>query len=107
MVKSVIFTGSPVPTSCLHMLAWTLRFTSPVISRLRKPGCLNVDPRSSDMHLLMQYIMLLKTTLPSRHTMMQKMAEGRTHYNALGHCAGKLVRVIYKMLTDDVVFNLD
>lgn len=36
-----------------------------------------------------------------------KMAEGRTHYNALGHCAGKLVRVIYKMLTDDVVFNLD
>jgi len=36
-----------------------------------------------------------------------KMAEGRTHYNALGHCAGKLVRVIYKMLTDDVEFNLD
>lgn len=23
-----------------------------------------------------------------------KMAEGRTHYNALGHCAGKLVRII-------------
>ena len=36
-----------------------------------------------------------------------KMAEGRTHYNALGHCAGKLVRVIWKMLTDDVKFNLD
>lgn len=36
-----------------------------------------------------------------------KMAEGRTHYNALGHCAGKLVRVIFKMLTDDVKFNLD
>ena len=36
-----------------------------------------------------------------------KMAEGRTHYNALGHCAGKLVRVIWKMLTDDVEFNLD
>ncbi len=35
-----------------------------------------------------------------------KMAEGRTHYNALGHCAGKLVRVIWKMLTDDVEFNL-
>ena len=29
-----------------------------------------------------------------------KMAEGRTHYNALGHCAGKLVRVIFKMLAD-------
>ena len=36
-----------------------------------------------------------------------KMAEGRTHYNALGHCAGKLVRVIHKMLTDEVEFNLD
>ena len=36
-----------------------------------------------------------------------KMAEGRTHYNALGHCAGKLVRVIWKMLTDEVQFNLE
>ena len=37
----------------------------------------------------------------------KKMAEGRTHYNALGHCAGKLVRVIWKMLTDEIEFNLD
>lgn len=37
----------------------------------------------------------------------RKMAEGRSHYNALGHCAGKLVRIIYKMLTDNVTFNLD
>ena len=36
-----------------------------------------------------------------------KMSEGRTHYNALGHCAGKLVRVIWKMMTDNVEFNLD
>ncbi|MDF1618816.1 IS110 family transposase [Petrocella sp. FN5] len=36
-----------------------------------------------------------------------KMAEGRTHYNALGHCAGKLVRIIWKMMTDDVEFNLN
>ena len=36
-----------------------------------------------------------------------KRAEGRTHYNALGHCAGKFVRVIWKMLTDDVEFNLE
>ena len=36
-----------------------------------------------------------------------KIAEGRTHYNALGHCAGKLVRIIFKMLTDDVAFNLE
>ena len=37
----------------------------------------------------------------------QKLSEGRSHYNALGHCAGKLVRIIYKMLTDNVLFNLD
>lgn len=37
----------------------------------------------------------------------QKISEGRTHYSALGHCAGKLVRIIYKMLTDNVAFNLD
>ena len=36
-----------------------------------------------------------------------KMAEGKSHYNALGHCAGKLVRIIFKMLTDNVEFNLD
>ncbi len=36
-----------------------------------------------------------------------KMAEGRTHYNALGHCAGKLVRVIWKILSDETEFNLD
>ena len=37
----------------------------------------------------------------------KKIAEERTHYNALGHCAGKLVRVIFKMLTDNVPFLLD
>ena len=36
-----------------------------------------------------------------------KRAEGRTHYNVLGHCAGKLVRIIWKMLTDEVEFNLE
>lgn len=36
-----------------------------------------------------------------------KRAEGRSHYNAIGHCAGKLVRIIFKTLKDDVEFNLD
>ncbi len=36
-----------------------------------------------------------------------KRAEGRTHYNALGHCAGKLIRILWKMLTDEVEFNLE
>ena len=35
-----------------------------------------------------------------------KRSEGHSHYSALGHCAGKLVRIIYKMLTDDIEFNL-
>ena len=35
------------------------------------------------------------------------MAEGRTHYNTLGHDVGKVVRIIFKMLTDNVEFNLD
>lgn len=36
----------------------------------------------------------------------KKRAAGLKHYGALGHCAGKLVRVVYKMLTADVAFNL-
>ena len=36
-----------------------------------------------------------------------KRAEGRSHYNALDHYAGKLVRVIWKMLSDNVEFNLE
>ena len=35
-----------------------------------------------------------------------KRAKIRPHYNALGHCAGKLVRVIWKMLADEVIFSL-
>jgi transposase IS116/IS110/IS902 family len=36
-----------------------------------------------------------------------KKAEGRSHYNALGHCTGKLVIVIWKMLSDEVEFSLE
>lgn len=36
----------------------------------------------------------------------KKRDAGLNHYGALGHCAGKLVRIIYKMLTDNVTFNL-
>lgn len=35
-----------------------------------------------------------------------KMAEGRSHYNALGHCAIILVRIIWKIMTDNVEFKL-
>ena len=32
----------------------------------------------------------------------KKMTESRTHNNTLYHCAGKLVRIMWKMLTDEV-----
>ena len=35
-----------------------------------------------------------------------KISQGRRHYNALGHVAHKLVRVIHKMMSDNVEFNL-
>ena len=35
-----------------------------------------------------------------------KISQGRRHYGALGHVAHKLVRVIHKMLTDNVAFHL-
>ena len=36
-----------------------------------------------------------------------KRLQGKLHYNALGHCAGKLVRIIFYMLKNNVSFNLD
>lgn len=38
---------------------------------------------------------------------MLKKSQGNNHYAALGHVAHKLVRVIFKLLKDNVVFNLD
>lgn len=35
-----------------------------------------------------------------------KISQGRRHYNALGHVAHKLVRVIHKMMTENIEFNL-
>lgn len=36
-----------------------------------------------------------------------KISQGRRHYNALGHVAHKLVRVIHKMMTDNLAFGLE
>lgn len=35
-----------------------------------------------------------------------KVSQGRSHYNALGHVAHKLVRIIHKMMTNNLKFNL-
>lgn len=36
-----------------------------------------------------------------------KKSQGKNHFAALGHTAHKLVRVIFKMLSDNIAFNLD
>lgn len=36
-----------------------------------------------------------------------KRSQGKSHYCALGHVSHKLVRIIFKMLKDNVAFNLD
>jgi transposase len=37
----------------------------------------------------------------------KKRDENKSHYNALGHCAAKLIRSIHFMLTNNVEFNLE
>ena len=34
-----------------------------------------------------------------------KCSQGRGHYAALGHCAGKLVRIIFKLLSENIPFD--
>ncbi len=36
-----------------------------------------------------------------------KRSQGKLHYNALGHCAGKLVRIIFFLLKNNITFNLE
>lgn len=37
----------------------------------------------------------------------KKRNEGKSHYCALGHCANKLVRIMFKLIKDDIDFNLE
>ena len=55
----------------------------------------------------MQLGTLSETTQPSRLIMMPRGLKAGLITMHLGHCAGKLVRVIWKMLTDEVEFNLE
>lgn len=36
----------------------------------------------------------------------KKRSEGKNHYNALGHVANKVIRVLYKIMTESISFNL-
>ena len=49
---------------------------------------------------------VMKNNVTFKQLYDKKRANNLGHYGALGHCAGKLVRIIHKMLTDNVVFNL-
>ena len=49
-------------------------------------------------------ITLVNKTLKDYYDL--KISQGRRHYNALGHVAHKLVRVIHKIMTDNVTFHL-
>ena len=37
----------------------------------------------------------------------KKCSQGKSHYNSLGHCASKLVRMIFKMLSDNKSFSIE
>ena len=62
---------------------------------------------------LLRYALILAANNVRLHTKTfndyynTKKSQGKSHYNALGHCAGKLIRVIFYMLTNNVTFNLD
>jgi len=37
----------------------------------------------------------------------KKCTQGKSHYNSLGHCASKLVRILFKMLSDNKPFIIE
>ena len=107
MVRSVIFTGLLPLSSYLHLLVWIPPFISLGIyfnashTRMSKRGSTALR-----YTLINAAHNVVKNNATFKSYYDTKTAEGRTHYNARGHCAGKLVRVIHKMLSDDVAFNL-
>lgn len=103
----MIFTVSPILISCLPSLDLIHPYISLVTSGLRKQGCQSEDSRVLRYALMNAAWNVVRNNATFKAYYDAKRAEGQTHYNALGHCAGKLVRVIWKMLTDDVEFNLE
>ncbi len=53
---------------------------------------------------ILRYALILAANNVQLNT---KRVQGKLHYNALGHCAGKLVRTIFYMLKNNATFNLD
>ncbi len=105
-MKSVTFTVSPTPISCLHMLALDPSVYQSGNFHATKTRMSKRGSRVLRYALINAAHNVVKNNSTFKAYYDAKMAEGRTHYNALGHCAGKLVRVIWKMMTDEVEFNL-
>ena len=106
MVNSVIFTGPP-PSNLL-----TFAGLDPSVYQSGNFQARQTRMSKRGSHVLRYALInaahnVAKNNATFKAYYDKKMAEGRTHYNALGHCADKLVRVIWKMLTDEVKFNLD
>lgn len=62
---------------------------------------------------LLRYALIWTAYNVSRHNQtfsdyyQKKRDENKSHYNALGHCASKLIRSIHFMLSNNVEFNLE
>ena len=106
-MKSVTLTAFPSLASCLPLRVLTHPFTNPETSLRRKQKCQNGGSSALRYALMNAAHNIVKYNQTFKEYYDSKRAEGRGHYNALGHCVGKLVRIIYKMLKDDVEFNLD
>lgn len=107
MVKSAIYTVSSAPTSCLHISAWLLLYISLETSYTKKTRMSKRGSKILRYALVNAAHNVVKNNATFKAYYDTKMAQGRTHYNALGYCAGKLVRNIWKMMTDNIKFNLD
>lgn len=84
------------PKNCLHLPFWILLYTNLVISTLDAHGCLNTTLGVLRYTLINAAHNVVKNNATFKAYYDKKMAEGRTHYNTLGHCADKLVRVILR-----------
>jgi transposase len=49
---------------------------------------------------------LVRNTTTFADYYIKKRDEGKSHYQALGHCAGKFIRILFRMLKDNTEFNL-
>lgn len=57
-------------------------------------------------HLILTAHNVVKNNKTFKEFYDKKRLQGKNHYNALGHCATKLLRVIFKLVKENISFNL-